>query len=579
MLHKLFSSLPYSLILSSLFIATTSLPVESAELRQFTNADFSDTKPEGRWFIEFYSPFCPHCRHFAPTWERLVDHIASQDDPGISLARVNCVVQGDLCTAKDVNGYPSLKLYEDGKEIGEFQESREFDLLASYLKENARKSPSTPPPPPPPPPSEPVFIPNPKGQVLSLDYSTFPETIDQGPTFVKFFAPWCGHCKKLAPIWAQFAFQMQEKVTVAEVNCDDHKVLCKMQKIQGYPTIFFYQHGRTHDYTGRRTLEALEAFVDAALAPPLATITLPDLKSVVEQDEVVYVLIHDKLDENIRDNVEEASQPLHGSPKIFSMQHSADLLSAVSLPLTQPLPALVSLKDHSLEADHQLVLSSASTQDNIWNWLLKHSLPSSTPLAAENFAKVMGSSPVPTGTPERLIVLAALSEGDPIHIERMREAAKAWHKGHKYEDKQVVFAWMDRGKWASWLKSVYGIKANVEPAVVVVDHSRLLYYDSFPDGSRIDLDLNSITAAVEGVQNGKLKAKHSENIAERFVRQFNNWISGIQTAIYNHPIRTVLLFVGLAIGIFWGIKRLLDEDSKRSYGSVYVNSKSGGRLD
>jgi hypothetical protein len=76
---------------------------------------------------------------------------------------------------------------------------------------------------------------------------------------------------------------MQEKLIVAEVNCDDHKILCKMQGIQGYPTIFLYvnfsisenfqrishsyQHGRTHEYTGRRTLEALGAFVDAALAP------------------------------------------------------------------------------------------------------------------------------------------------------------------------------------------------------------------------------------------------------------------------------------------------------------------------
>jgi protein disulfide-isomerase len=40
---------------------------------------------------------------------------------------------------------------------------------------------------------------NPDGKVLSLNPATFAKTITSGPVFIKFFAPWCGHCKKLAP--------------------------------------------------------------------------------------------------------------------------------------------------------------------------------------------------------------------------------------------------------------------------------------------------------------------------------------------------------------------------------------------
>ena len=43
------------------------------------------------------------------------------------------------------------------------------------------------------------------------------------PWFVKFYAPWCGHCKKLEPVWADMAKQLKGKVNVAEVNCEDSK--------------------------------------------------------------------------------------------------------------------------------------------------------------------------------------------------------------------------------------------------------------------------------------------------------------------------------------------------------------------
>jgi hypothetical protein len=112
------------------------------------------------------------------------------------------IVMSDLCSSKKVTGYPSLKLFDDGKEIEEFQGSREFDLLTEYIEKNARKARPSPP--------EPLFIPNSNGQVLPLDGSTFHSTIDQSPAFVKFFAPWCGHCKKLAPSKIMFLLHISK---------------------------------------------------------------------------------------------------------------------------------------------------------------------------------------------------------------------------------------------------------------------------------------------------------------------------------------------------------------------------------
>ena len=59
-----------------------------------------------------------------------------------------------------------------------------------------------------------------------------------GVTFVKFFAPWCGHCKRLAPTWEELAgkFADAEGVTIAKVDCtaegNTNKELCDGQDVR-----------------------------------------------------------------------------------------------------------------------------------------------------------------------------------------------------------------------------------------------------------------------------------------------------------------------------------------------------------
>jgi len=75
--------------------------------------------------------------------------------------------------------------------------------------------------------------------VLSLTTSSFETTVNPEPLMlVEFFAPWCGHCKALAPHYEEAATALKEKgIKVAKVDCVEEADFCQTKGIQGYPYV------------------------------------------------------------------------------------------------------------------------------------------------------------------------------------------------------------------------------------------------------------------------------------------------------------------------------------------------------
>lgn len=75
-----------------------------------------------------------------------------------------------------------------------------------------------------------IPVPQPKKFLLELTESDFDNVIAVGHHFVKFYAPWCGHCQRLAPIWEELAktFEHQDWLSVGKViiTCNFYRFLC-----------------------------------------------------------------------------------------------------------------------------------------------------------------------------------------------------------------------------------------------------------------------------------------------------------------------------------------------------------------
>lgn len=57
--------------------------------------------------------------------------------------------------------------------------------------------------------------------------------------FVKFFAPWCGHCQRLAPTWVQLSDEVakDKDIIIAEFDADTERDIAQKYGVSGYPTL------------------------------------------------------------------------------------------------------------------------------------------------------------------------------------------------------------------------------------------------------------------------------------------------------------------------------------------------------
>lgn len=260
----------------ALFNLSDALYGSSSPVVQLTPNNFKSKvlNANGVVLVEFYAPWCGHCQALTPIWEKAATVLKGV----ATVAALDANEHQSLAQEYGIRGFPTIKVFVPGKPPVDYQGARDVKPIAEFalqqikalLKErlsgkatggSSDKSKSD------------------SNESIELNSRNFDELVLKSKDLwiVEFFAPWCGHCKKLAPEWKKAANNLKGKVKLGHVDCDSEKSLMSKFNVQGFPTILVFGTDKDSPipYEGARTAGAIESFaleqLETNVAPPEVT--------------------------------------------------------------------------------------------------------------------------------------------------------------------------------------------------------------------------------------------------------------------------------------------------------------------
>jgi len=112
---------------------------------------------------------------------------------------------------------------------------------------------------------------------------------------VEFYAPWCGHCKKLTPEFegaAEILAKNDPPIALAKVDATEQKTVAERFGIQGFPTLFWFKNGVKAEYTGGRTKDTIVQWILKKSGPPSTQVTCDALKDKVADESNKFIIAY-----------------------------------------------------------------------------------------------------------------------------------------------------------------------------------------------------------------------------------------------------------------------------------------------
>ncbi|WPG97965.1 Hypothetical protein R9X50_00074800 [Acrodontium crateriforme] len=333
--------------------------------------------------------------------------------------------------------------------------------------------------------------------VHDLTKETFGDFVNEHDlVLAEFFAPWCGHCKALAPEYEEAATTLKEKdIQLAKIDCTEQAELCKEHGVDGYPTLKVFRGPENPSlYAGPRKAQHIVSYMTKQSLPAVSLLTSETLEDFKTSDKVVVIGYFGADDKTSNTTFTDIAEELRDT-YFFGASNDAKIAEAEGV--KQPSIVLYKTFDEGKNT-----FTKKFTVDEIKEFISVSAMPLVGEVGPDTYADYMSS-----GLPLAYIFSETAEEREEL-ANTLRPVAEA-HKG------KVNFATLDAKVFGQ-----HGTNLNLEldnwPAFAIQNTGKNEKYPFEKQGSVSDLSEKSIAKFVKDFVAGKLEPSiKSEKIPEK----------------------------------------------------------------
>jgi len=204
-------------------------------------------------------------------------------------------------------------------------------------------------------------------KVVVLTNDNFDKVVNEAETIlVKFYAPWCGHCKHLAPEFIKAAEILEpEGVILAEVDATEEKKLADRFDVHGYPTLYVFHKGEKTEYHGPRDANGIVKYMRAQAGPAAKPLENDEaVNKFVERKEDIKFVAYTAADSKLAKAYSSAANTLR-----------ENYIFGITAPKDDRKDKIVAFRNFGKTEEKEVVYAGKNDADAIRKWVQEVSVP------------------------------------------------------------------------------------------------------------------------------------------------------------------------------------------------------------
>lgn len=355
-----------------------------------------------------------------------------------------------------------------------------------------------------------------------------------GYWLVKFYAPWCGHCKRLEPIWAHVAQALYKtNIRVGKVDCTRFPSIASEFDVSGYPTIKFIKPDGDYIFHGDRTKEDIVNFAIRMAGPPVQEVTRSESLTNIKNMNQLFFMYVGSQEGPLWEIFYDAALKLqpHGffysATEEIAKQHvDIDELPAVFV-YKESLHYFYSVDSGNSEEKAEHLNSS------LYKWINEERFETFPKITRGNINEILQTN--------KYIVLVVVEENKlqqiPTEMLEFRDMVESLirKKRDKYH-KHFQFGWVGSPELAN------SIAMQILPLPYLIVLNSTTYHHHVPEDDPTEMTADAIDIFLERIHNQTIASYGGNGIAVRLYRTYFEASTALSDMWRGNPVLTTVLF-------------------------------------